>query len=538
MESGWASAILMPMVIRKNKHMKEKHIIGLLGVGVLILGLALGLSVYKQDKKPEQDSVSATEENLPEVEETKIVSLRDSDTFEMKAEVVKQEVGNRTIRRLAYNRQIPGPIIEAQKGSTVTLKFTNETEMPTTVHSHGLRLDNRFDGVPDSMHGSQKEIAPGESFSYTITFPDTGVFWYHPHMREDYQQEMGLYGNYLVQEDGYWNRADRESFLVFDDFSENDPFYKDTVNKTLMGRYGNLLLINNQEEYQLEAKQNTVQRLYLTNTANARPFLVSFPGARVKLVGGDVGRIEKEKFVDSIILAPAERAVVEVMYQDRGEFSILNKGQKIGSVKVEAGDKTADPSFDVLRNNATDYKDIRSALSTWMAKVPDKKLRATIEMQGMGGMRGGMMHHSSGVDLNNPESGIEWEDSMEMMNRLSTDKNVTWKLIDEATGKANDDISGSWSFRRGDLVKVEIYNDPTSAHPMQHPIHFHGQRFVVLSRNGFANDDLQWKDTALVRPGEKIELLIDMSNPGMWLAHCHIAEHMHAGMMFAFEVRE
>ena len=74
-------------------------------------------------------------------------------------------------------------------------------------------------------------------------------------------------------------------------------------------------------------------------------------------------------------------------------------------------------------------------------------------------------------------------------------------------------------------------------HPMQHPIHFHGQRFVVLTRDGKSNDNLQWKDTTLVKTGETIEILVEMSNPGKWIAHCHIAEHMHAGMMFNFEVQ-
>jgi FtsP/CotA-like multicopper oxidase with cupredoxin domain len=71
---------------------------------------------------------------------------------------------------------------------------------------------------------------------------------------------------------------------------------------------------------------------------------------------------------------------------------------------------------------------------------------------------------------------------------------------------------------------------------MQHPIHLHGQRFVVLGRDGVINDNLQWKDTELVTMGETIEILVDMSTPGKWMAHCHIAEHLSAGMMFNFTV--
>lgn len=92
--------------------------------------------------------------------------------------------------------------------------------------------------------------------------------------------------------------------------------------------------------------------------------------------------------------------------------------------------------------------------------------------------------------------GIEWEDSMVQMNRMHTSEQVTWKIIDEATKKENMDIN--WDFQKGDVVKVRIKNPNTSMHPMQHPIHFHGQRFLVLSENGQDNTNLVWKDTVLV----------------------------------------
>ena len=73
---------------------------------------------------------------------------------------------------------------------------------------------------------------------------------------------------------------------------------------------------------------------------------------------------------------------------------------------------------------------------------------------------------------------------------------------------------------------------------MQHPIHLHGQRFLVLSRDGVPNADLAWKDTVLVWTGETVDLLVDMANPGLWMLHCHIAEHVEGGMMFSFRVDE
>ena len=80
-------------------------------------------------------------------------------------------------------------------------------------------------------------------------------------------------------------------------------------------------------------------------------------------------------------------------------------------------------------------------------------------------------------------------------------------------------------------------NAADSDHPMQHPIHFHGQRLLILSLNGIRNENLAWKDTVLVPAGESVDILVEMSNPGAWMVHCHIAEHLEGGMMFTFRVQ-
>ena len=117
---------------------------------------------------------------------------------------------------------------------------------------------------------------------------------------------------------------------------------------------------------------------------------------------------------------------------------------------------------------------------------------------------------------------------------MSTDDTIEWVIEDTDTGLSNDDID--WSFQTGDLVKVRIFNDDEGMHPMQHPLHFHGQRFVVLATDGELNENMQWKDTVLIPKGQTVDVLVDMSNPGKWMTHCHIAEHLHSGMMFQFEV--
>jgi FtsP/CotA-like multicopper oxidase with cupredoxin domain len=131
--------------------------------------------------------------------------------------------------------------------------------------------------------------------------------------------------------------------------------------------------------------------------------------------------------------------------------------------------------------------------------------------------------------------GIEWEDDMVEVNRLTTPANVRWKLVDRDTGAANHGID--WQFTVGDRVKLRLVNEMDSDHPMHHPFHVHGAgRFVVLSRDGVPEPNLVWKDTVLVRTGETVDILLDVTNPGRWMAHCHIAEHHESGMMFSFNV--
>ena len=123
---------------------------------------------------------------------------------------------------------------------------------------------------------------------------------------------------------------------------------------------------------------------------------------------------------------------------------------------------------------------------------------------------------------------------MPEINRASTSANMRWKVVDRDTGKENAEIE--WRFNVGDQVKIRLVNEMESDHPMHHPFHVHGERFLVLARDGVPEPNLVWKDTVLVRTGEMVDILMDASNPGLWMAHCHIAEHMEGGMMFNFQV--
>ncbi len=480
-----------------------------------------------------------------------VVVLEDGDRFTLTASAVKKNINGREVAMLAYNGSIPGPLIRVKQGSEVTITFTNRMEIATTMHSHGVRLDNQFDGVPDV---TQPPIKPGESFTYRIKFPDAGLFWYHPHLREDYAQELGLYGNFLVSpaDPGYWPTVNQEWVVFLDDVllagGRVAPFDAEKANHTLMGRFGNVMLVNGETSAQWRAQRGDIVRLYLTNAANARPFNVVIPGVRMKLVGGDNGKVERETWVDSVTLGPSERAIVEVLFAGSGTYPVQHqtpdKTYALGTVVVadEATEKSFAAAFTTPRVNPG-VRQTMDAFRPDFERPPDRELKLALAMKSpmsMGGgnqhqMQGGMRMDNALMQMGEPEP-IEWEDDMGMMNRNATVDTLEWKMIDPASGKFNLDILG-WEFKRGEVVKVRIVNDANSLHPMQHPIHIHGQRFLVLATNGERNDNLGWKDTTLVKTGDTVDLLVEMANPGTWMAHCHIAEHLEAGMMMQFVVR-
>jgi FtsP/CotA-like multicopper oxidase with cupredoxin domain len=482
------------------------------------------------------DPYSRDARGLPEAKQTQVVELQDGNLFELRSAPVRKRIGKDVVKMLAFNGSIPGPTLKVRQGSQLTVHFSNDLELDTTVHWHGLRLEHRYDGVPQGEHhGMQAPIRPGASFTYVLSFPDPGVFWYHPHIREDYTQEHGLYGNIIVvpSQPDYWAPANREVILVLDDIliqgGKVAQFSQSSSNLTAMGRFGNVLLANGETDWHLEAQKGEVVRFYLSNTANVRIFNFSIEGARLKLVGSDNGRVEREQLVETVLLSPSERFIVDVLFDQPGSFPLVHrtpeKTYALGTVEV--GNTAALDSFvqefNTLRSNP-ELEAERANLAAEPSRPPDKTLKLVGEMPGM--KHGGHMHMEP----------IEWEDTMNVHNRLTNPQNMHWKLVDAGSGTANHDIR--WAFKTGERVKIRIDNVPDSDHPMHHPIHFHGQRFLVLSQDGVPNDNLSWKDTTLVRAGEKVDILLDCSNPGLWMAHCHIAEHVEGGMMLNFLVTQ
>jgi FtsP/CotA-like multicopper oxidase with cupredoxin domain len=486
---------------------------------------------------------------IPEAVFREIVEMADGDTLRLEAGFVRRTVGARTFTMYGFNGQYPGPLIRVPQGAEIVVLFKNSIDLPTAVHWHGVRLENQYDGVPGV---TQDPIEPGESFLYRVYFRDAGLYWYHPHHREDIQQELGLYGNMLVDspEPDYLGPVNGEDFLMLDDLLVDEggifPFGREAAVQTLMGRFGNQMLVNGEPRWETTVRRGEVRRLYFTNVANTRTFNVVLDGADAKLVGADIGKFERERFVENVVLAPAQRYIVDARFDTPGTYAVTNSIQAIdhfnavyypqvdtlGLVTVLDEPVVEDhgAAFETLRENA----DVIAEMDEYrrhFGRAPDHELELTVRVVDLPSAIVGVMALDT---LFFPP--VEWNDAMPMMNYLSTSQNLQWVLRDRTTGRENRDID--WTFRVGEVSKIRIENLRRSFHPMQHPIHLHGQRFLVISRDGVPEENLAWKDTVVIPVGSTFDILLEASNPGRWMAHCHIAEHLEAGMSMVFTVTE
>jgi FtsP/CotA-like multicopper oxidase with cupredoxin domain len=412
----------------------------------------------------------------------------------------------RPTRVMHYNQSIPGPVIRIPQGRESTILFENALDESSTVHWHGLRIDNAMDGVPDM---TQAAVQPGETFEYRLTPPDAGTYWYHTHQRSWAQMALGLAGVMIVEEEDP-PQVDQDLVFAIDDWrlDSEQQFQMQSLGSihdwAHGGRTGNVITVNGQIEPVFEVARGNRIRLRLVNIANARVvnLIINEPGTSLIAIDGQP--VEPVVLNEGRIrLAPGQRTDVIIdMQSEPGQRSPIEV--VIGEYAYEvASFKYADTP---RREQPLDTPIRLATNPAQQTRLPDTFQHVPMLMEGgaMGGMRSAVF------------------EGEEMGMRELVQNSKMWAI----NGVAGLPEQPLFSVKRGTAISLDVVNDNSWPHAM----HIHGHHFIYHRTPGF------WRDTALFARGEQGSMRFVADNPGKWLIHCHMVEHMAGGMLTWFEV--
>lgn len=406
-----------------------------------------------------------------------------------------------------YNGSAPGPEIRIKKGARVRVKFINNLEEPTSVHWHGIRIENAMDGVSGL---TQEPVLPGESFVYDFVAPDAGSYWYHAHNKSWNQVARGLYGPLIIDETEPLFDIEHDLTLMIDDWrlSGEGALDLDSLGSLMDwshgGRLGNWLTINGEAFPTKTLNRNENYRLRLINAANARVFELDPNRFNAEVLGYD-GQALAEPLVlnyEPLLLGPAQR--VDLMITPESDFTIeeLSGDNPYPMLAFEVkGTAPKQPASIQLVRNDLPEPDVKNAQ------------KFTLDMTG-GAMGGG-------------------EDIIYQGKKLEGDAFRTTGQVWAFNGVANLDTEPFFDIEIGETVIIEIINNTGWLHAM----HVHGHHFKILSRSGADIDEGDmWRDTFMIGPQQTTQIAFVADNKGKWLLHCHMLEHSAAGMNTWFNV--
>lgn len=398
---------------------------------------------------------------------------------------------------------MPGPVIRVRQGGHVTRRLVNELPQPTSLHWHGVRIDNAMDGVAGL---TQDAVAPGASFDIDFVAPDAGTYWYHAHNRSVEQVARGLYGALVVDESERPD-VDRDEVLILDDWLLNpetaqiNPDFTSRHDRSHAGRVGNFIATNGQHGHSLDVHRHERLRLRLVNAANARIFELALAGMEGWLMALDGMPLEApQRVTETVLLGPGQRAdlLVDVV-ADQGETAYL--------VRVDRGEGFVQSAFPVIEASSGARRDAPPALppNPNMAS-PDLSQARRLRLH----MGGGAMGRLRSAQFNGERRTF----------RQLVDANQFWTFND-VIGMTDDPLA---DLARDEPVRLEIVNDTSFPHAM----HLHGLHFREIAADGTLGP---LRDTILTFGGETREIAFSAHNPGDWLFHCHMLSHAASGMM-------
>lgn len=420
-----------------------------------------------------------------------------------------------------YNDAVPGPEIRVKQGDKVRVYFENGLDEASTIHWHGVRVPNEMDGVADL---TQAPVSADSTFIYEFDAVDAGTFWYHPHQRGFEQVGRGLYGSLIVEEPNPI-QVDRDLTWILDDWrlmrsaSISDDF-ANGHDMSHNGRVGNTVTLNGSAPDIFEVRKGERIRLRLINAANARIFELDFAEHNPIVIALDGQPVSPHTPRNGrIVLGPAMRVdlVLDMPHEPGFRSTVTDVFYK----DLEYRFIDILYSKNMLRKHTPNWP---MALESNPLLEPDINNAVRHDIQFTGGMMGGMVLRQMGIKpKKNANSGMGSMMSMMHSNKIWSINGVA------AEGHVMEP-----------MLRLQLGHhyviDMTNATAWYHPIHLHGHSFRVLSRNGKPTQHREWQDTVLMAPRERVEIALVADNPGDWMFHCHILEHMAAGMMGVIRV--
>jgi FtsP/CotA-like multicopper oxidase with cupredoxin domain len=400
----------------------------------------------------------------------------------------------RSIKTIAYNRQVPGPLLRFKEGRPVTIDVSNQTNNSEVVHWHGLFLPSEVDGA---MEEGTPLIPAGGHARYTFTPSPSGFRWYHTHTFAGKDLHKGQYtgehGFLFIEPRDHPGRYDQEIFLALHDWDGElassgdgamDPVYSvSTINGRILG-FGEPLRVKFGERV----------LLHILNSSPSEVHWIAFSGHQFRVIALDGNPVPRPQAVSMLRLAPAERvtAIVEMNHPGAWVLGEVRKHIMAAGmgIAVEYAGSSGKPRWDQPENLLWDYLPFADAGPAPAEQPGVVRIPLVFESKFAG--------HGA-------------------MDR--------WTI----NGKSYPDTVGP-ILTAGRRYRLLFINRSTN----DHPVHFHRHTFELRRLPGHPETQGILKDTILLDAGTMVEVEFTANDPGPTLFHCHQQNHMDAGFMMLF----
>jgi FtsP/CotA-like multicopper oxidase with cupredoxin domain len=431
-------------------------------------------------------------------------------------------------RIIEFSRSYLGPIIKANQGDKIRVRFKNQLPDESIVHWHGLH-------VPSIMDGHPRHVIPqGQSYLYEFEVKNrAGTYWYHPHPhgRTGHQVYGGLAGLFIVSDDeekaAGLPSGEYDIPLVIQDrtFDMGNQLVYLSGNRMeqMNGFWGDTILVNGQPDFILPVATRPY-RLRLLNGSNSRIYKLAWQdGSPLTVICTDGGLLDKPVYRRYVMLGPAERvelwadfsrypvgketALVSLPF-DNGMMGGMMGGGPMGRGMMRSGRYLPHSAgFPIFRVNVSHKDKTTLPLPERLSAIERYRPSDTVNFQDPRTFGLFMSHMNWTINGRTFQMEEVAADEKVRLNTLEV-----WEFINEGGG----------------MGMMGMMNMP-------HPIHLHGKQFQILERRSMMHEgyiDEGWKDTVLLMPGERIKILVRFDDyTGLFLYHCHNLEHEDMGMM-------